>query len=79
MSILPEDFWGYSEGMGRALSRGGSIGVRGLKNEEVEPVLADEVDDLFVDSDVNNGGGWFGVGALRRGCWSEPAWMSPSV
>jgi hypothetical protein len=52
--------------MGKALSKGGSIGVRGLKKDEVEPVLADE-------AEVSNGGGWFGVGVLRRGCWCEPA------
>lgn len=40
--------------MGRALSGGDSIGVCGLK---YELVLAEDADDLIVDSEANNGGG----------------------
>lgn len=52
-SWVSYDFWGYSDGIGKALSGGGSIGVWGVK---YELVLAEEA-DLFVDSEDNNGGG----------------------
>lgn len=76
LSKLPDDFWEKSEGVGRArCSSGGSIGVRGVKNAE-ETVLADEPDDLFVDSDVNNGGGWAWAWPVRCACWAEPVRLS---
>ena len=57
LSIDPVDFCEYNEGSGNALSRGGSRGVRGVNIVE-EAVLADDVVDLFVDSEVRRGGGW---------------------
>lgn len=59
--------------MGRARSRGGSIGVRGVKYVE-ETVLPDDAEDLFVDSDVSKGGGW--LWPVRCACCIEPVRFS---
>jgi hypothetical protein len=55
--------------MGKARSRGGSIGVRGVKYAEEDVVLF-----VDVDSDVSNGGGL--LWPVRWACWTEPVRFS---
>jgi hypothetical protein len=64
------------EGGGITRSRGGSIGVRGLKNAD-KPVLGDDVDDLLVDLDFSNGGGW--LCPVRWACRTVPDRLRWSV